>query len=93
MHYNFFRPHEALGDRTPAEKAGIKFLYKNWMDVVKGAKTVSQETKEEDKPQPKVTFACASPVSLIKPKRSQKAQPTRRSRERQVSVGLKGIRI
>jgi transposase-like protein len=34
VHYNFFRPHEALGDRTPAEKAGIKFPYKNWRDVV-----------------------------------------------------------
>ncbi len=93
VHYNFFRPHEALGDRTPAEKAGIKFLYKNWMDVVKGAKTASQGTKEEDKPQPKVTFARASPASLIKPKRSQKIRPTRQRRERQVSVGLKGIRM
>lgn len=35
-HYNFFRPHEALGNKTPAEKAGIKFPFKNWLDVVKG---------------------------------------------------------
>lgn len=34
VHYNFFRPHEALGNKTPAEKAGIKFPFKNWADVV-----------------------------------------------------------
>jgi putative transposase len=33
VHYNFFRPHETLGDRTPAQKAGIKFPFKNWADV------------------------------------------------------------
>jgi transposase-like protein/ribosomal protein L37AE/L43A len=38
IHYNFFRPHEALGEKTPAEKAGIKFPFRNWLDVVKGAK-------------------------------------------------------
>lgn len=35
VHYNFFRPHEALGDKTPAQKAGIKFPFRNWLDVVK----------------------------------------------------------
>lgn len=38
VHYNFFRPHEALGGKTPAEKAGIKFPYRNWLDIVKGGK-------------------------------------------------------
>jgi transposase-like protein len=41
IHYNFFRPHEALkvkyGNLTPAEKAGIKFPFRNWLDIVKGA--------------------------------------------------------
>jgi len=35
VHYNFFRKHEALGDNTPAQKAGIKFPFRNWRDVVK----------------------------------------------------------
>lgn len=34
VHYNFFRPHEALGDKTPAQKAGIRFPFKDWLDVV-----------------------------------------------------------
>lgn len=34
--YNFFRPHESLNDRTPAETASIKFPYKNWLELVQG---------------------------------------------------------
>jgi len=33
VHYNFFRPHMSLKDRTPASVAGIKFPYRNWKDV------------------------------------------------------------
>ena len=38
VHYNFFRPHSALGDKTPAQAAGAKSPFKNWVDVVKGEK-------------------------------------------------------
>lgn len=39
VHYNFFRPHEGLRNKTPAEKALIRFPFSNWLDVVtKGAK-------------------------------------------------------
>lgn len=42
VHYNFFRPHEALKTRydtlTPAESAGIKIPFKNWLDIVKGVR-------------------------------------------------------
>lgn len=34
VHYNYFRPHMALKDRTPAQAAGIKFPFRNWKDVV-----------------------------------------------------------
>jgi putative transposase len=34
VHYNFFRPHEALNDRTPAEMAGITYKVRNWLDVI-----------------------------------------------------------
>ena len=44
VHYNFFRGHESLGDRTPAEAAGIKFPYENWLDVIEGQRvTVEPE--------------------------------------------------
>lgn len=32
--YNFVRPQDALGDKTPAEKAGVEFPYTNWPDMV-----------------------------------------------------------
>ena len=33
VHYNFFRPHMSLNDRTPANMAGIKFPFRNWKDI------------------------------------------------------------
>jgi putative transposase len=34
VNYNYFRPHMALGDKTPAEVAGLNYKYHNWADVV-----------------------------------------------------------
>jgi transposase-like protein len=34
IYYNFFRPHEGLNNKTPAEVAKAKFTYKNWKDIV-----------------------------------------------------------
>lgn len=34
-HYNFFRPHSAIGNKTPAEAARAVAPYKSWLDVVK----------------------------------------------------------
>ena len=36
VNYNFFRPHEALGNKTPAQVAKADFQYKSWKDVVMG---------------------------------------------------------
>lgn len=33
-HYNFFRPHMSLNDKTPAQVAGIQFPFRNWKDIV-----------------------------------------------------------
>jgi len=38
VYYNFFRPHESLGNKTPAEKAGLNIPLKDWLDVVKESK-------------------------------------------------------
>ncbi len=34
VHYNYFRPHMSLRDRTPASVAGIRFPFRNWKDVI-----------------------------------------------------------
>jgi len=44
VHYNFFRGHESLDNKTPSEVAGIKFPYKAWLDVIEGQRvTVDPE--------------------------------------------------
>jgi transposase-like protein len=34
INYNFFRPHESLNNKTPAEVAKADFPYKSWQDVI-----------------------------------------------------------
>jgi len=34
-YYNYLRPHESLDNKTPAEVAGIAYLYRNWDDVIR----------------------------------------------------------
>ncbi len=43
-HYNFFRPHMTLRQRTPAEVARIKAPVTNWTEVVKWNKSSYQQT-------------------------------------------------
>lgn len=35
LHYNYFRLHEALGNKTPASKADIQSPFANWEDVAR----------------------------------------------------------
>lgn len=35
VHYNFFRPHSGLRDKTPAQVANVKTPYKSWADIVR----------------------------------------------------------
>ena len=41
VHYNFFRPHEALNNKTPGQIAKAAFKYKSWQDVVIGNHPIS----------------------------------------------------
>lgn len=40
IHYNFFRPHMSLGNKTPAEVAKIKAPAKNWTELVRSLRLV-----------------------------------------------------
>ncbi len=76
-HYNFFREHESLGDRTPAEKAGIRFPFKDWLDVVKSQAPKIPETIKVE----------ITPVKdKIKPVRKKK--PTKAGKQRQTKSVL-----
>lgn len=43
VYYNYFKPHESLGGKTPAEQANIKYSVKNWADLTH--MPVSKETE------------------------------------------------
>ena len=38
VHYNYFRPHDTLRGKTPAEAAGIQVPYSKWADIVRASK-------------------------------------------------------
>ncbi len=68
--YNFFRPHESLNDKTPAQKAGIDSPVKTWMDVV----TLKSELKPQIATEtvsvrfPSTELETSTRVSPVKPK-------------------------
>lgn len=63
VHYNFFRPHTALKDKTPAEVAGINFPFRNWKDVCQQPYHIT----------PRI------PVYSAKPRRSTTKKSTRKA--------------
>jgi putative transposase len=70
VHYNFFRPHMSLKDRTPASVAGIKFPFRNWKDIV-------------ERPYEKTARIPIKPISeieLLPKRRAVKVSKTKRVR-------------
>jgi len=69
IHYNFFRPHTSLKDRTPAQMAGIKFPFRNWKDLVEQPYEITaripikRKTPRVTKPTPRIT---PKPVRLAR---------------------------
>jgi putative transposase len=70
VYYNFLRPHESLKWQTPAEKAGIKFPFKDWADVVSSKREVAVIPEEAKYPPAKTYRVRAYPICR-KPKRKQ----------------------
>ena len=72
VHYNFFRPHSALDDKTPAEKAGLALPYKSWADIVNAGKpqvrVVQTPITSHRSPTPQTRFA----PRITKPKTPQR---------------------
>jgi putative transposase len=80
VHYNYFRPHESLNDKTPAEVAGVakKFSYKDWLGVIEGQRlTIDPESL------PELEYHSHKENSRHRSKRSFKQD---------VSIGIRQIR-
>jgi transposase-like protein len=68
VNYNYFRPHETLSQielTTPAQKAGIKFPYHSWEELIK----YSQEAKNQILTKPSIPELKQLPVSEAEQKR------------------------
>jgi len=85
VYYNFFRPHESLGDKTPAEKAGIKFPLKNWLDVVNQSGVDSSEKPRE------IEIYLGEPTRFGI-KRKPRIRKSRRRKAMPVLTSVQGIR-
>lgn len=78
VHYNYLRPHTALGDKTPAEVAGIDFPYKNWADITRHKPSVkitiehkprgSLRLEETHIGRPRKRIRITKPVTRITPR-------------------------
>lgn len=62
-YYNFFRPHESLNDMTPVQKAGIKFPFKDWLDLTKSL------LPTQVKPDSNIGFSQDTDTGVIKRRR------------------------
>jgi len=48
VHYNFFKPHMALNNRSPAEATGLKYNSRSWADIIGFEKApIAQTLKPE----------------------------------------------
>ena len=74
-YYNFFRPHESLGDKTPAEKAGLNVPIKNWLDVVKQSKGSRRYTSLY--PRMKIDLGVPSKFNIGRRKRKRHVRRSR----------------
>jgi transposase-like protein len=90
VYYNFFRPHESLNDKTPAEVAKIKFPYQNWLDVVKSQSPLGQVKQKLNIPIREEITAIYEPRPYRKRIKPKKRLRRFRSRD-QTTLG--GIRL
>ena len=93
--YNFFREHESLKDRTPAQAAKVKAPYKEWADVVASGRDgnlrplrVEQEPKAMvQAPSEPSAPAVPSPKASKAAKDVPKPTPPRTSRPKAILPG------
>lgn len=65
VHYNFFRPHMSLKDRTPAQMAKIDFPFRNWKDL---CEQPYEKTARIPMPSQKLTRVTSPKVSRKTPR-------------------------
>jgi transposase-like protein len=89
VHYNFFRPHMSLKDRTPASVAGIRFPFRNWKDITEQPyeKTARIPIKQDTE----ILEPIYKPAKIVKHKPRKTIK--RRTRRTPIMPSLSGIRF
>ena len=74
VHYNYFRPHMSLNDKTPAEMAGINFPFRNWKDVCEQPyeKTARIPIRQVSAPTSEEFFVVRKPIQKRKLRMTRK---------------------
>lgn len=88
VHYNFFRPHMSLNDRTPAQVAGIQSPFKHWKDIVEQPYSKTARIRVS---KPKVAIREVNPKP-IKPRKFKMPSFAPRRKSGWVDVGS-GIEV
>jgi putative transposase len=76
VHYNFFRPHMSLRDRTPAQVAGIRFPLRNWKDLTEQPYKITARIPIRTHKPKTIKVKARKRVVKSKRKRASKVEPT-----------------
>lgn len=84
VYYNYFKPHESLEGKTPAEKAHVNYDVKNWADLAR--LPVSKEAEIKTHTTPKVRIVTEK-VNLDKAFKRKRMSKPRKPKSNEVDLG------
>jgi len=92
VHYNYFRPHESLSGKTPAEVAGIDYAYKNWAEIIRQPVSKLDEIRSHQTP-PIRTLRIRLPETHVGRPRKRPKRIKRVLRRDKIPTSLMSVRL
>ncbi|MDD4859466.1 MAG: DDE-type integrase/transposase/recombinase [Dehalococcoidales bacterium] len=90
VYYNFFKPHEALNGKTPAEAAKVDYQIKNWKDLCQSS--ITKRAEPETKKTGRIRITTIPAKESKEHRRSYNPRMPRMLRSSEIDVGS-GISI
>jgi putative transposase len=93
IYYNYFKTHESLDGKTPAEDAHVDYKVKNWVDLAKVPVSKESEIETHTKPKIKVVIEKVSLEKALKRRRGPNprgdtSQSKNWRKERRITKGV-----
>ncbi len=88
VYYNYFKPHESLNGKTPAEEAKVQYSVKNWADLARVPVSKQTEIKSHKSPRVRITTEKVSLEKAYKRKRPYKPRKTIKTSEIELGAGI-----